>query len=292
MLNADDRQVNKVYKKFCLASPVSIIFDEAMNKEKYLSRIGIDEKDSSASLETLKLLQRQHLLHVPFENLDIHWKRPIVPDTERFYKKIVGERRGGFCYELNGLFNELLRDIGFYTRLVSARVFGGEKGYGPEYDHAAVIVAIGETEYLADVGFGAFTTEPLRFVLDEEQQDEAGTFVIRQFEDGYYEVVKNDGEGSKSEYIFTQFGRDLSEFNEMCDFQQYSPESHFTKGKVCSLLTENGRKTLTDKSFIVTVNGQKTETPVVSEEEFDRILEREFGIAITTSLAEAGENIF
>ena len=94
MLNADDRQVNKVYKKFCLASPVSIIFDEAMNKAKYLSRIGIDEKDSSASLETLKLLQRQHLLHVPFENLDIHWKRPIVPDTEMFYKKIVGERRG------------------------------------------------------------------------------------------------------------------------------------------------------------------------------------------------------
>jgi len=64
----------------------------------------------------------------------------------------------------------------------------------------------------------------------------------------------------------------------MCDFQQYSPDSHFTKGRVCSIMTENGRKTLTDKSFIVTADGVRTEVPVVSDEDFERILEREFGI--------------
>ena len=114
--------------------------------------------------------------------------------------------------------------------------------------------------------------------MDEEQQDEAGVFVIRQFEDGYYEIAKRDGEEWRSEYIFKQFRRELSEFAEMCDFQQYSPESHFTKGKVCSLLTENGRKTLTDKSFITTIGEKKMETPIESEEEFDRILMREFNI--------------
>ena len=285
-------QVNKVYKKFCLARPVSIILDEAMNKEKYLSRIGISGKTLSANLETLRLLQRHHLLHVPFENLDIHWKRPIILDTGRFYKKIVGKGRGGFCYELNGLFNELLRDIGFHTRLVSARVFSGEKGYGPEYDHAAIIVTIGELEFLADVGFGDFTAEPLRLVADIEQHDRESNFAIRRAEFGVLEVTKKIDGGWIPQYCFEPFGRDLSEFTEMCDFQQYSLESHFKKGKVCSLLTENGRKTLTDKSFIVTVNGQKTETPVGSDEEFDQILEREFGIAITTGLAEAGENIF
>lgn len=250
-----------------------------MNKEKYLSRIGISGKTLSSNLETLRLLQRHHLLHVPFENLDIHWKRPIVLDTGRFYEKIVGRQRGGFCYELNGLFNELLREIGFATTLVSARVADGKGGFGPEYDHAAIIVAFGETEYLADVGFGAFTTEPLRFVLDEEQQDEAGIFVIRQFEDGY-EVAKKDGEEWRSEYIFKQLRRELSEFAEMCDFQQYSPESHFTKGKVCSLLTENGRKTLTDKSFTTTIGEKKMETPIGSDEEFARFLMREFSIAM------------
>ncbi len=249
-----------------------------MNKQEYISRIGIDA-NLSADLETLKLLQLHHLQNVPFENLDIHWKQAIVLDTAKFYSKIVGMRRGGFCYELNGLFNELLRTIGFETRIVSARVAKGKGGFGPEYDHAAIIVSIGETEYLSDVGFGAFTTEPLRFVLNEEQRDDAGVFRITQSDDGYYEISKKNGDGWKSEYIFKPLGRELSEFAGMCDFQQYSPESHFTKGKVCSLLTESGRKTLTDKSFIVTIEGEKTETPVASNEEFNCILMREFNIA-------------
>ena len=80
------------------------------------------------------------------------------------------------------------------------------------------------------------------------------------------------------EYIFKPEARELDEFAEMCDFQQFSPESHFTKGKVCSLMTADGRKTLTDKKFIVTSNGEKTEIEVGSDEEFDRILKREFGI--------------
>lgn len=249
-----------------------------MNKEEYISRIGIDG-NLSADLETLKLLQRQHLLNVPFENLDIHWKRPIVLDTAKFYEKIVGMERGGFCYELNGLFNELLREIGFKTRIVSARVANGKGGFGPEYDHAAIIVSIGENEYLADVGFGAFTTEPLQFVLNEAQRDNAGIFVIRRFDDAYYEIAKKNVEDWSSEYMFKPLSRELSEFTEMCDFQQYSPESHFTKGKLCSLLTESGRKTLTDKSFIVTSDGEKMETPITSNKEFDRILMREFNIA-------------
>jgi N-hydroxyarylamine O-acetyltransferase len=244
-----------------------------MNTEAYLTRIGLKDSD----LASLGLLQRSHLLAVPFENLDIHWKRPITIDTAKFYDKIVGEKRGGFCYELNGAFNELLRSLGFKTRLVSARVFNGAD-HGPEYDHAAIIVTIGEDEYLADVGFGDFTAEPLLFVLDEEQQDAAGLFVIRKFDGEYFEVAKRNGDGWKSEYIFTDIARDLSEFAEMCDFQQYSPDSHFTKGRVCSIMTENGRKTLTDKSFIVTADGVRTEVPVVSDEDFERVLEREFGI--------------
>lgn len=249
-----------------------------MNKKNYLRRIEIEKTDFPADLENLKLLQKQHLLNVPFENLDIHWKRPILLDTERFYKKIVEEKRGGFCYELNGLFNELLRKTGFQTRLVSARVSDGKGGFSNEYDHLAILVIIGELEYLADVGFGAFTAEPLRLVADLEQQDETGIFVIKRFDDGYLEVAKKDGDLWRSEYIFAPLGRDLAEFEEMCNFHQTSPESHFTQGKVCSLMLENGRKTLTDKKFIETKNGAKSETKINSEEEFNQILEHEFQI--------------
>lgn len=248
-----------------------------MNTREYLARIGAEPDHLEPNDEVLRFLQRKHLLTVPFENLDIHWKRPIVLDLDRFYKKIVEEKRGGFCYELNGLFNELLRSLGFQTRLVSARVFNGSE-HGPEYDHAAIIVTIGEDEYLADVGFGDFAAEPLRFSLGVEQQDAAGVFVIRQFDDEYLEVTKRDGNEWKSQYIFKDVARELSEFAEMCDFQQYSPESHFTKGKVCSILTEGGRTTLTDKKFIITSGAEKVEAPVESDEDFSSILGREFGI--------------
>ena len=250
-----------------------------MDTKKYLRRIGIENSEIAANAESLKLLQRQHLLNVPFENLDIHSKRPILLDTDRFYQKIIEEKRGGFCYELNGLFNELLRSLGFQTRLVSARVSDGKGGFGAEYDHLAIIVTIGELEYVADVGFGAFTAEPLRLVADLEQKDETGTFVIRRFDDGYLEVAKKDGEKWQSEYVFKYFGRALAEFEEMCRFHQTSPESHFTRGKVCSLMLEGGgRKTLTDKKFIKTKGGEKRETEVNSEDEFNEILAHEFGI--------------
>ena len=249
-----------------------------MDKNEYLRRIGIEKNDVAPTLENLKLLQRQHLLNVPFENLDIHWKRPINLDTKKFDEKIIGEKRGGFCYELNGLFFELLGEIGFQSKKISVKVSRENGEFSPEFSHLAILTSIDGKEYLVDVGFGDFTAEPLEFVLETEQNDKTGTFTIKKFDESYFEVLKKDGEDWKSEYIFTTSKRDLPEFSEMCHFQQTSPESHFTRRKVCSILTENGRKTLTDAKFIETKNGQKNETDVNSDEEFNQILEREFNI--------------
>ena len=265
--------------KFRLNRFPSIIFNRTnMNKKSYLDRIEIEKTDITADLESLRFLQRQHLLTVPFENLDIHWERPIVLNGKRFYNKIIGDKRGGFCYELNGLFYELLGEIGFQSKIISARVANDKDGYGAEYDHLAIITQIGNDEYLVDIGFGSFTAEPLKFILDVEQQDDTGVFLIRKFDDEYFEIVKKDGDVWESEYIFTPLKRDLSEFAGMCQYHQTSPESHFTRGKVCSLMTLDGRKTLTDGKFIETKNGQKKKLSVNSAEQFNQILEREFYI--------------
>lgn len=249
-----------------------------MNKENYLRRIGIENYNILPNLGNLKLLQRQHLLSVPFENLDIHWKRPIILKTENFAKKILKEKRGGFCYELNGLFYKLLSEIGYKSRIISARVANGKGSFGAEYDHLAILTKIADKEFLVDVGFGDFIAEPLKFVLNVEQKDENGIFLIRKFDDEYFEVVKKHGDEWKSEYIFKDLERDLSEFSEMCEFHQTSPESHFTRGKVCSIMTENGRKTLTNDKFIESTKGQKIKTEIDSEEKFSELLEREFDI--------------
>jgi len=249
-----------------------------MNKENYLRRIGIEKTDFPANLEALKLLQKQHLLRVPFENLNIHWKCPIVLEAEKFYEKIVVGGRGGFCYELNGLFFKLLEEIGFRSKMISARVSDGKGEFGAEFDHLAILTEIDGEEYLVDVGFGSFTAEPLKFILDAEQKDENGVFLIRKFDGNYFEVVKKDGDEWKSEYIFTILPRDLAEFAEMCHYHQTSSESHFTRNKIFSLMTKDGRKTLTDSKFIETKGGQKNERLINSVEEFNRILEREFGL--------------
>lgn len=246
-----------------------------MNKNAYLNRIGINQNTLPANPETLKLLQKKHLLSIPFENLDIHWKRPIILNTEKFFDKIISEKRGGFCYELNGLFNELLKSLGFQTKIVSARVSNG-KDFGAEYDHLAVLVRINGEEYLTDVGFGDFSAEPLKFILDKKQTDANGVFLMRKYSDKYFEVVKKNRGKWQSEYIFKDVTRDLTEFAEMCNFHQTSPESHFTRGKLCSLMTENGRKTLTDKKFIKTENGERNELKIISEDEFNEILMKEF----------------
>lgn len=249
-----------------------------MNTTNYFERIGLNGVELAADLASLKLLHRQHLTSVPFENLDIHWKRPIILDTARFFDKIVSRKRGGFCYELNGLFRALLTEIGFQTRIVSARVFGSETGFGPEFDHAAIIVTIGQLEYLADVGFGDFTAEPLRIVPDAEQHDREGEFVLRRGDFGTLVVNKRAGDGWLPLYSFSLLGRHLNEFGQMCDFQQYSPDSHFTKGKLCSIMTRTGRKTLTDSKFIVNDNGERRVSEVDSAEHFERLLNDEFGI--------------
>ena len=275
MLNVKILSVNK----FSFESLSKYNFNQTnMNKKSYLARIGIEETDVAADLESLKLLQRQHLLTVPFENLDIHWRRPIILNDNCFYNKVVGEKRGGFCYELNGLFYELLKEIGFQNKIISARVSKGDGDFGAEYDHLAIITQIGSDEYLVDVGFGSFTAEPLKFAVDVEQQDDNGVFLIRKYDDSYFEVVRRDGDVWQGEYIFTPLQCDLMEFSGMCQFHQTSPESHFTRGKVCSLMTRGGRKTLTDEKFIETVNGEKKEISVSSAEQFNRILMREFSI--------------
>ena len=250
-----------------------------MNKNEYFRRIGAAETAISPNLDSLRLLQKKHLLAVPFENLDIHWNKEILLDSGKFYEKIVENRRGGFCYELNGLFFGLLNRIGFESKIISARVSDGNGGFGPEFDHLAIVSRVKGEEYLVDVGFGDFSAEPLKIVPDAEQIDQNGTFSIKEAEDDYLEVVKITGSGLKSEYIFRNSAHELGEFADMCRFHQTSAESHFTRGKLCSLMTENGRKTLTEKSFIKTSNGRKEEFPVDSESSFYEILKAEFRIA-------------
>ncbi len=106
-----------------------------MDRDLYLARIGFVGR-AVLTLACLEELCRFHLGSVPFENFDIHLGVPLRLDEASLFRKIVSRRRGGFCYELNGLFGWLLRDIGFEVEILSSRVVRKSSSWGLPRDPA------------------------------------------------------------------------------------------------------------------------------------------------------------
>ena len=130
-----------------------------MDVQAYLNRINYDGTVAPTA-ETLRQLHLAHLLSVPFENLSIHAGEQIVLEDEALFRKIVSRRRGGFCYELNGLFAALLRALGFEVAMLSAQVANDDGGFSRDFDHMTLMVT-SEQRWLVDVGFGDSFIEPL-----------------------------------------------------------------------------------------------------------------------------------
>jgi N-hydroxyarylamine O-acetyltransferase len=279
----------------------------------YLNRIGY-AGPTEPTAETLRALHRAHMLAVPFENLDIHLGRPILCDEAGFLHKIVDERRGGFCYELNGAFAALLRALGFRVTLLSARVSRADGGESPEFDHlalqvhprvdlpAALQTAVqaevpGEAPWLADVGFGDSFIEPLLlrpnleqpqigriFRLSESKTEVGSVFQLETLADGNPANADSPGKW-KRQYSFTLKPRQLSDFAAMCRYHQTSPESHFTQQRICSLVTPQGRITLSDWKLIERRDGRREERELTGldlsrEDQWRATLKESFAIVL------------
>ena len=243
----------------------------------YLRHIGMKDRAGSPTLAYLKKLQRNHLLHVPFENLDIQYFRKIELSIPSIYKKVLLQKRGGYCYELNGLFHWLLIKEGFKSEMVSARVFNSKEVAGPEFDHLALVVTVAEKKYLVETGFGDFSARPLLIKAGAEQKDDNGLFMLHEYDDDSFIVVKKQGRVWKHQYIFSTRPREFHEFQGMHHFHQTSPESLFTQKKICSVMTRHGRITLTNNRLIVTDNGSRHQHTFHTENEFNKMLEKYFG---------------
>lgn len=243
----------------------------------YLARIEFGGS-TNPNTDTLRSLQRAHMLSVPFENLDISAGRPIICDEDSFLHKIVNERRGGFCYELNGAFAALLRALGFKTTLLSARVPRAASD-GPEFDHLALRVDL-EEPWLVDVGFGDSFLDPLRLISEVEQEQAVGKFRIHSQAGDTFVMQRFEAEkGWRAQYSFTLEPRALNDFAGMCHYHQTSPESHFTQKRICSLATADGRITLSDTALIVTRNGKREER-VLTENQRNTLLRERFGVSL------------
>jgi len=248
-----------------------------MNVDAYLNRIN-HRGSTKPTAETLGALHRAHLLTVPFENLDIHIKRRIVLNEAALYDKIVLKKRGGFCFELNGLFANLLREMGFRVTTFGAAVTtkDGERGQG--IDHLTLLVELNE-RWLVDVGFGDAFRLPLRLDDDGEQFGSLDHSYRITRADGRWILWSRAESGAWNEdYAFRIDALELRDFQEVCDYLQFSPESHFTQQRICSRATTEGKISLSDDRLIVTRNGQREEFQLTGEAEFKQALREYFEI--------------
>ena len=180
--------------------------------------------------------------------------RKITLEPERFYEKIVRSCRGGFCYELNGAFASLLTGLGFRADLLSARVANEQGALSEEFDHLAlrVVGREGEGAWLADVGFGDNFLGPLQLISGVERKDSVADFRLTDI-DERWQLERRQPDGSwRLVYDFSPQPRELGEFADKCHYHQTSPKSHFTRNRICSLATPDGRVTLSDMRLIIT----------------------------------------
>lgn len=258
-----------------------------MDIQPYLDRIHYTGP-LNPTPDTLRGLHLAHMRSVPFENLSIHWGEPIRLDVVWLYDKIVRRKRGGFCYELNGLFGWLLQRVGFDVTYLSAGVMSGDGSFGPDFDHMALLVR-SDRDYLADVGFGDSFVQPLYLDTAGPQIDLDGRPCRAAIRDGRaYRIVRQagdhvmqqrDSQGEwQPQYCFTLTPRRLPDYQAMCHYHQTSPDSPFTRKRVCSRATPDGRVTLSNLRLIITSNGSRQERPLQDETEFDALLGDLFGI--------------
>jgi N-hydroxyarylamine O-acetyltransferase len=260
-----------------------------MNVQDYLSRIGYSGP-LNADFLTLRALQRAHLYSVPFENLDIGLQSPIRVDEDSLFDKIVRRRRGGFCYELNGLFAYLLEALGFHVVLLSAAGANDDGSYAHEFDHLLLQVhgarEVNSSEdngpWLVDVGWGNGPLEPLQMLEMgvQRQGDRSFKIVPESCWLVLTEKVIEEGQAARwiKHYAFTLRPRSREEFDEMCQYHQISPESIFTQKRICSLYVPGGRVSLSKNRLITTRGGSREERDLADEGEVRRVLKDQFGI--------------
>jgi len=255
-----------------------------MDVDAYLNRLAV-ARPAAADLEALRHLQERHLAAVPFENLSIHLGEHVSLDEDALFDKIVRRRRGGFCYELNGLFAALLRSLGYDASLRAAQVFHPDGTLGPPLDHAAIVVSLAEP-WLVDVGFGRFSRHPLRLSGVDAQADPDGEFLLLDAPHGDIDVLQ-DG---KPQYRLERRPRPLTDFVPMAWWQTTSPKSHFTRSLTCSRPTSQGRVLLSGDRLIETVDGVRHELRLTSPEAIRAAYRVYFGIPLTRLPTPPGES--
>lgn len=247
----------------------------------YFARIGWSDS-ASVDIETLKAL---HLLHngaIPFENLDVLLPREMQLDDLSLEEKLVTSRRGGYCFEQNGVFERALREIGFNVRSLLGRVVLANPSSLPPRTHRLLLVELQGEQWIADVGFGGQTlTAPIRLQSDIEQQTPHGEYRLVQEGDDWILQFRHHDHW-QSMYRFDLVVQHQSDYLMGNFWSAHWPQSHFRHHLLmCRHLPDGGKLTLTNFHFTRYQDGRAIEQinlPDVAS--LYALLQEQFGLGV------------
>lgn len=246
---------------------------------QYLNRIGY-QGPVEATRDVLFQLQRQHLLTVPYENMDILLGVRLSLEIDDLYDKIVVRGRGGYCFEVNALFGWLLEQIGFPVEHYFGRFVRGEPSL-PMRRHHVLVTAVDGARYVCDVGVGiAIPRTPIQLAQGIVQQQEFGTYKVESDPVLGHVIYSLEKRGWEWLYAFTEEPQLPVDFVQPTFFCEYAPESIFNKEPMIAIRTEKGRKTIDGHVLKVFSPDGVFVTELAGEAALHDALKEHFGIEI------------
>ncbi|CAM5608792.1 arylamine N-acetyltransferase [Streptomyces narbonensis] len=256
---------------------------DELDLDAYLARIGYDigrDGELSTDLRTLKAIHRAHVRSIPFENLDVALGRQVPLDLKSLQAKLVGRRRGGYCYEQNSLLAAALERIGFPVAGRGAR--NRTRGAAlPPVTHALLVVQVEGEQWLADAGFGwqgPLEPVPLR---DGARVEQGGwTFGTKVEGEGIHVLRTLRPHGWTDLYAFSPQTLYPADFMVMNHFSSSHPESRFLGQVVAQQPGAEVRRALVRETLTSVRTDGATEERVVTVGELAATLEEDFGIEV------------
>jgi N-hydroxyarylamine O-acetyltransferase len=244
--------------------------------QKYFSRIGY-AGDTRVSASTLAALHTAHAFTIPFENLDVKYGRTLSLDPDALFDKLVTRRRGGYCFEMNGLFSIALKTLGFNVKNLLARTAFGD-AYSAK-SHEVLAVDIDGVTYLADVGYGNDgIAAPLILQTGAEQTQFGNVYSFAQDPTFGWVLRRREGDAFTPMYAFTTDECLPVDFEVANHFTATHPSSFFKTTGFVTKPTETGRVTLTEAHLKITDSGSVSERDVTDERDFAWLLREYFSL--------------
>jgi N-hydroxyarylamine O-acetyltransferase len=241
----------------------------ALDLDAYLARIG-HHGPAEPTLECLDELHLAHVTSIPFENLDILLGRPIRLDIDSVQGKLVRDRRGGYCFEQNGLFAAALERIGFRVARLAARVSGGSGGR----THMVLRVEAGAEARLADVGFGGGSILRSISLATATVVDQFGWRFRLVDADGATTLQAHRPEGWVDLYAFTLEPQQPIDYEIANHYTSTHPDSPFTRTLTVQRTSPDRSWILRDRTLFELTPSAETETTITDEELLAVLAER------------------